>query len=136
MISLHKAFLAYREAKKNSKDVNVIKYRLSGAMDANELIAALTEAKKFNELIDEKKLDILKQVNTAASIFNKSTDEFKVPDYIRKMIHLPTSDCVDNAIDMHLKIVDILKELRKMYTYDCNECEDLINVLKKAVVDT
>ena len=136
MISLHKAFLAYREAKKNSGDVNIIKYRLAGALEANELIAALTEAKKFHALVDEKKQGIIKQVDNASSKFYKSTDEFKVPDYIKKLINLPTPDSVDASIEMHLRIVDILKSLRKLYNYDCIDCEDLINVLKRAVVDT
>ena len=84
-----------------------------------------------------KKSDVLKDIDTAAAKFTKITTEFKVPDYIKRLDadSVPDADSVDAAIDMHLKIVDILSAMRKLYNNDCIECNELINVLKKAVAD-
>ena len=93
------------------------------------MIAAVTQCKDFNDHINNKKNDVLKLVSDA------STKYPSYADYLKSLITTESVDSIDSAIDMHLKCVEILSAMKKLFNDDVIQCGDLLNVLKSALIE-
>ncbi len=105
------------------------KHRLLGALDKTDLLAALTECKQFVDHIEMKKKEIQELVDSA------SKDHPPSAGFIQSLLNIDGIKTIDKTIDMNMKCIEILKEIRNLYNDDSFECKDLLTVLKSAVIE-
>ena len=107
----------------------MFKHRLLGALEKKDLLTALTQCKKFTDHIETKKGDVHQLIASASKEHPESAK------YYESLTTIDGIQTIDKTIDMNMKSIEILKEIKNLFNDDAIECKDLLAVLKSAVIE-